>query len=420
MDGKLFWAFILAFIALGIAVGLWQLGPAVREEHLRAPVPRETAPVVPGEDLAELVAGNTAFALDLFRSLSEREGNLVLSPYSISLALSLVYAGARGETEHQIAQALHFTLPGERLHPAFNALDLSLQGATGPKLELVVANTLWAQRGLKIKDGYLELLARNYGSGVHALDFRRAPEASRRRINSWVSEHTKHKIEELLPEGSITFLTELVLTNAIYFRGTWEHKFEPAGEEPFRLLDGTEVSVPMMEREGRFGYAAGVGYQAVEVPYVGGRLSFVAILPERYTEFEEALVPERLEEVLEGLEERELKLLMPKFSFESGFELREHLERLGMAAPFSPEADLSGIADGELSLSSVVHRAFIRVTEEGTEAAAATGVIVGRGLIVPLEVRLDRPFLFLVRDRETGAILFLGRVLDPRGGQTHI
>jgi len=153
---------------------------------------------------------------------------------------------------------------------------------------------------------------------------------------------------------------------------------------------------------------------------VGGRLSFVAILPERYTEFEEALVPERLEEVFEGLEERELKLLMPKFSFESGFELREHLERLGMAAPFSPEADLSGIADGELSLSSVVHRAFIRVTEEGTEAAAATGVIVRRGLIVPLEVRLDRPFLFLVRDRETGAILFLGRVLDPRGGQTHI
>jgi len=413
---KYLWILVALALATTVAVGTLVRGPAPVTIE-RSERPRITSPEVTEAELGELVSGNTSFALDLYGSLRQGEGNLLFSPYSISQCLAMVYAGARGETAQEIASALGFKLPEERLHPAFDALDLSLlERANVSGNELLVANGIWAQRGFPVKREYLDLLAAYYGAGLMRVDFRRDPEGARMRINRWVEEKTKGRIEELFAQGSINPQTLLVLANAIYFKGLWEEEFEPAGRMPFYLLNGSTVEVEMMRKEGRFGYTAGEGYEAVEVPYKGGELSFVLILPDEGTfqTFEERFTSHVLQSVLEGLRELTLELTMPKFTFSYGFDLKKSLRELGIERAFSGGADFSGMAEGELFIAQAVHKAFIQVDEKGTEAAAATGMTVGRGLIK--EVKVDRPFLFLIHDRRTGAILFLGRVLDPRGG----
>ena len=433
MDGKIILVLLVVAVAAALAIGLVVLGPRSTSEPaqvglgelLQSQRPRETSPNVTEAELQELVNGNTAFALELYRALRGREGNLFLSPYSISLALAMAYAGARGETERQMAAVLHFELPQERLHPLINALDLELTGrAEAEGIRLNIANALWGQVGHPFLPEYLDLLAENYGAGLRLVDFQSTPEAGRLRINRWVSDQTEGKIEDLLPPGSITPLTALVLANAIYFKGTWRYEFDPrlTHEGPFHLLDGTEVAVPLMgmEEGARLNYAEGEGYQAVELPYAGEELSMVILLPElkRFGEFEHSLDAARLTDILEGLHPRLVDLKMPKFSFESGFSLRETLAGMGMPAAFSSEADFSGM-DGtrDLRIDLVEHKAFILVDERGTEAAAATAVTMERSIAAPpIEVRVDRPFIFLIRDRGTGAILFLGRVLNPAAG----
>jgi len=400
------------------------LGNGCQEEVLRPQVTRELSPEVAEEEIQALVEGNTAFALDLYQRLREQEGNLFLSPYSISLALAMAYAGARGETATEMAQALHFTLPQERLHPAFNALDLAIaEHAAAGGIELHTANGFWGQLGHRFLQEFIDLLARDYGAEIRLLSFQDTPEACREHINDWVSEKTQGKIEELLPPGSITPLTRLVLTNAIYFKGAWKYRFDPwlTHEGAFHLLDGgTQTASMMVVEEAWLGYTEGcldgVRYQAVELPYQGEELSMVILLPELagYREFERALDAERLEGILRELRSWELRLVMPKFSFSSGFSLRETLSGLGMPRAFSPEADFSGM-DGtrDLWLNEVYHKAFIKVDEWGTEAAAASAVVGSWSL--PHELRIDHPFIFLIRDLRTGAILFLGRVLNPAG-----
>ncbi len=397
-----------------------------QEEVLQPQVPRETAPEVGEDELRALVDGNTAFALELYQKLREEEGNLFLSPYSISLALAMAYAGARGETERQMAEALQLALPQERLHPAFNFLDLSItRRAEQEGIELDVANAFWGQLGWPFLQSYIDLLSQNYGAEIRLLSFQSTPEACRVHINSWVSEKTRGKIEDLLPPGSIDPLTTLVLTNAIYFAGTWQYQFDPelTRGKPFYLLDGSRVIVPMMEHEElRLRYAEGridgLSYQAVELPYKGEELAMVILLPrlEDFQRFEQALTAERLRGILEKLLPREVHLIMPKFSFTSPrFSLKEQLSALGMLLAFSSEADFSGM-DGRRAIwiSEVYHKAFVKVDEEGTEAAAATAVVVVRAVpFAPFEFRADHPFIFLIRDRGTGAILFLGRVLNP-------
>ena len=398
---------------------------------------RVTAPDVNQADLAELVNGNNAFAFNLYQFLAEGNGNLFYSPYSISLALAMTYAGAHGETEQQMADTLHFILSQDRLHPAFNSLDLELarrgEGAKGKDGEgtrpgrrvqgfrLNIVNALWGQDGYECLPEFLDILAENYGAGLRILDFVKAPEESRVTINDWVSDQTEGRIEDLIPKGLIDTLTRLVLTNAIYFNAAWSRPFEErlTDDGTFHLLDGSEVTVPMMQQMESFGYAEGEGYQAVELPYDGHELSMVILLPEagQFEEFEGSLDAKRVDAILQDLTPSRVALTMPKFELESDFSLAQVLVAMGMPDAFSMAADFSGM-DGthELFIKDVVHKAFVSVDEAGTEAAAATAVVVAEKAMMPeepVEVTVDRPFVFLIRDIETGTILFVGRVVNP-------
>jgi serpin B len=401
-------------------------------QELRSEKPRVTSPDLAPSDMPDLVAGNSAFAFDLYRALSAEAGNLFYSPYSISLALAMTYGGARGETERQMADTLHFDLSQDRLHSAFNGLDLELagrgEGAEGTDEEgfrLNIVNALWGQEDFEFLPEFLDLVAENYGAGLKLLDFVNAAEDSRIVINDWVSEQTEGKIEDLIPEGVIDTLTRLVLTNAIFFNAAWLYPFSviETTDGAFHLLDGGEVTVPMMRRTARFGLAKGDGYQALELPYDGGELSMVILLPDtgQFEGFEGSMDADLVRTITEDLVPTRLALTMPKFEFDSAFGLRDTLGAMGMPVAFisssgpctSETADFSGMTGScELFVKEVVHKAFVSVDEAGTEAAAATAVVIGIESLPP-SVTIDRPFVFLIRDIETGAILFVGRVEDP-------
>jgi len=389
---------------------------------------RVAAPVVPQADLAAQVSGNSAFAVDLHKALSGQKGNLFYSPYSISLALAMTYAGARGDTESQMADALHYTLPQSALHPAFNALDQALasrgqgaQGKDGTPFRLSIANSIWGQKGFKFLPAFLDVLAENYGAGLRLLDFAASPEPSRATINQWVSDQTAGKIPDLLPQGSIDSDTRLVLANAIYFNAAWRDPFEKADtrDGAFHLLEGGQTTVPMMSATHYYGYAAGAGYQAVKLPYSGGDTDMVILLPDSggFSAFEGSLDAATMDTIIGDLETRRVALVMPRFTFKSEFRLSDALKDMGMTLAFSEQADFSGM-DGkrDLLIDQVYHQAFVAVDEAGTEAAAATAVVIAPTSAQPappIEVTVDRPFLFLIRDTQTGSILFVGRVLNP-------
>ncbi len=417
---------LIGLLLLSLAAGC--IRPKGRHiQVVQADAARVTRPNVPAQDLAELVRGNTGFASDLYRALREQEsGNFFYSPSSISIALAMTWAGARGETEREMADVLHFTLPQDRLHPAFNALDLELarrgqgaRGKDGKGFRLHIVNALWSQKGYQFLPEFLDTLARNYGAGLRLLDFVSDPEAARGVINDWVSDQTEGRIRDLIPPGVVSALTRLVLTNAIYFNAAWAEPFEKSltADGPFYLLDGRQVMVPMMRQTAHFGYAEGEEFQAVELPYDGEELAMVILLPGegRFEEFEASLDAARLEKMLGGLRSQHLSLTMPRFRVESSFHLAGTLAAMGMPSPFQPDqADFSGM-DGtrDLYIQAVLHKAFVSVDESGTEAAASTAVIVGVTGLPGLEVTVNRPFIFLIRDRQTGAILFVGRVVNP-------
>jgi len=389
--------------------------------------PRQTSPEVSEADLAELVKGNSAFAFDLYQLLKEEGDNQFYSPYSISLALAMTYAGARSETEQQMADTLHFLLAQEGLHPAFNALDLELasrgegaEGKDGQGFRLNIVNAIWGQEGYTFLSEFLDLLTRNYGAGLRRLDFENATEKARVTINDWVSEQTEGRIEDLIPQGVIDPSTALVLTNAIYFNAAWARPFEPRLTEDgtFHLLDGGEVTVPMMRQTESYAYVQGEGYQAVELPYDGGQISMTVLLPEsgNFETFESSLDAEQVDAILKASAQKRVALTMPKFEFESSFMLKEALSAMGMPVAFGGGADFSGMTGGrELLIDAVIHKAFVSTDEAGTEAAAATAVVMEKLGIPeePIEFTVDRPFIFLIRDIETGAVLFVGRVIDP-------
>jgi len=388
---------------------------------------RIASPEVSTSELNSLVDGNSAFAFDLYQALRGEKGNLFYSPYSISLALAMTYAGARNETEQQMANTLHFILPQERLHPAFNSLDQQLasrgEGAKGKDekgFRLNIVNAIWGQEDYEFLSEFLDVLAENYGAGLRLLDFIKAPEESRVTINDWVSDQTEGKIEDLIPQGVIDEMTRLVLTNAIYFNAAWLNPFNEdlTQDGTFYLLDGSEVTVPMMQQTESFGYAEGEGYQAVELPYDGSQLSMVILLPEsaQFDSFEQSLDADYVDAILTDLEDRQVALTMPKFEFESEFSLADTLSEMGMPVAFSAAADFSGMTGNrELTITDILHKAFVSVDEAGTEAAAATAVVVGLTSVPeqPVQVTVDRPFIFLIRDIETDAIVFVGRVMNP-------
>ena len=387
---------------------------------------RADPPDVSDADKKAVVKGNNAFALALYAELKDQEGNLFLSPFSISTALAMTYAGARGNTEAQMAKVLHFDLGQESLHPTFQKLitQMSTQ-AEQQGYQLNVANALWGQKGYGFLKKFLDLTKTTYGAGLNEVDFRRATEAARKTINTWVEKQTKGKIKNLIRRGILDELTRLVLTNAIYFKGNWASQFDKrqTKNSPFYVRVDRTVNVPMMYQKEKFRYMETGRLQAIELPYVDNELSMVVLLPKEVngiTALENFLTADSLRKWLTRLREQKVDVYLPRFKITSEFRLDTALRSMGMPDAFSlPPADFSGMTGKkDLFISAVIHKAFVDINEEGTEAAAASAVVMeimekAMRMQRPLIFRADHPFIFLIRDTQSGSILFLGRVVNP-------
>ena len=397
-----------------------EAGP-VTQHLVRADVPRANASVSTAV-AAALRDGNAQFAGKLLATVARARPNVALSPASISEALSMAFAGARGTTASEMARALDFRLAPGRLGAAWGAADRSLAEVNGPDATLDVANALYGQAGQRFRQAFLRVLARDYGAGLRTADFERAAEAARAEINAWVSGQTAGKIPELLGPGGVDPSTRLMLVNAVYLKARWLVPFTKQSTFPevFHAPGGT-VKVPTMHRTGTFGYRQGAGYQALELPYRGGRLAFDILLPSlgELQPLLSRLAGEGPLSLLADLRQQRVQLALPKFRVDTRFELSAALQALGMRLAFEPgDADLSGIAGkpGELYIKSVVHEAYLSVDEAGTEAAAATGVGISAAALPaqpPIAFIVDRPFAFVLRDVKTGAVLFTGVVSRP-------
>ncbi len=353
------------------------------------------------------------------RLRAQETGNFIFSQTSISTALAMLYAGAATTTAAEMASTLHFSLPAERLHAAFNALDLALTtppaGGDAAAFRLKLANSSWVQDGFNVLPTYLDTLAVNYGAGLFQKDFTTQAEAARVDINGWVSDQTEAQIPELFPQGSITTMTRLVLANAVFFHGDWKKPFNHNSQNAPFHAPGGDVSVPMMIGSGNARLWSGAGYAAASAAYVGDTASMIVVVPDAGTfdTFEAGLTAESLAAILSPAQAGGGDLIMPRFKFNTGVALKDTLTAMGMPEAFSLGADFSGINGGrDLHVQSVIHKAIIAVDEKGTTAAAATGVVVGTTSLPP-QLRADRPFLFFIRHDPTGAILFQGRVVDP-------
>jgi serine protease inhibitor len=391
-------------------------------------VARDTSPAVASGSVDELASDNTRFAFDLYHEIASAPGNLFYSPYSISLALAMTYAGARGETAQQMAHALDYSLPASELHPAFDKLDLKLESRAhdGKGLKLNVADSLWGERTMQFNAPFLDTLAADYGAGMHVIDFINQPDVARAAINGWVADQTDDKIENLLGPGAITDLTRLVLVNAIYFNAAWDTAFDPNATQPeaFTRPDGSTVQADEMHESTTLGYAEGSNYQAVEIPYTGNETSMVVVLPKpgAFQAVESELSGDFATSLFSALRTDQVDLSLPKFEIHGAtIDLSQALVKLGMTDAFQyGVADFSGMAGtaGDLYITGVLHQAFVSVDEAGTEAAAATAVVVGTalGIGTPTQtetVNVDRPFFVLIRDLPTNSVLFAGRVTDP-------
>jgi serine protease inhibitor len=378
----------------------------------------------PAADRAAVVEGDNTFAVDLYGQLRHRGGNLFFSPASISTALAMAYAGARGDTASEMAKTLHFTLPHPQLHPAMGAVLSDLNAAHDGYL-LSSANALWAQRGSTFLEDFLKIMNQDYGAGFNQVDFKTATEAARLTINRWVEQKTEDKIKDLLPPGALKSSTRLVLTNAIYFKGDWQTQFDKAQTktEDFHASPTTTIQVPLMHRDGGFNYLKGETWQALEIPYKNKQLSMVIFLPNDSNglpALEQAMTTANMQQWVRRLEPASKVIVtVPKFRMTQEFELGGTLSAMGMPEAFTGSADFSGMTGSrDFAISDVIHKAYIDVNEEGTEAAGATAVTM-RALAIrvpdqpPPVFRADHPFVFVIRDNRSNSILFMGRVANP-------
>jgi serpin B len=371
------------------------------------------------------------FALALYGQLLRGASNLFFSPLSIRMALAMTHAGARGETAAQMSKALGLPSSNETRPTGFAELGRRLDAADGAKHELAVANSLWAQEGAPLQTTFLELVSRYYRGELHLVDFRRSSDPSRLAINGWVESKTKGRITELVPVGGIASDTRLVVVNAVYFKGRWALEFDEAAtsDEPFYLEGGGQVRAPLMNQQEEARYLRGEGFQVVDLDYQGSDLSLLLLLPDQkdgLRDLETSLSAHMLDAIVARMVSRKVEVFLPRFRLTCvPSHLEDGLRALGMSLPFTRQADFSGINghqppdDEALRLSAVHHKAFVEMNERGTEAAAATAIVVVEGLISlcarpPVPVfRADHPFLFAIRDRQSGVILFLGRMADP-------
>lgn len=376
-------------------------------------------------DRSAVVEGDNAFAIDLYGHLRGQDGNLFFSPESISTALAMTYAGARGDTAAEMAKALHFSLPQDRLHPAMGALLTDLNAAHA-NYQLRVANALWGQQGDEFVDSFLKLTKKDYGAGFNPVDFKTSAEVARKTINDWVAQKTEDKIKDLIGPRVLDRSTRLVLTNAVYFNGNWETQFDKSRtrDEDFHVTATQVVQAPLMHREGGLNYFDGGSFQALEIPYKSEELSLIVLLPNDVgglAALEQSMTAASARDWLSKLKPaHKVVLSLPRFKMTQQFGLSDALTAMGMRKAFDKDAaDFTGIeARRGLFLSAVIHKAFVDVNEVGTEAAAATAVVVGRAMAIqrpqpPIVFRADHPFVFLIRDNRSGGILFMGRVVNP-------
>ena len=375
-------------------------------------------------DVSTLVKDNSAFAFDLYQKLCTSDGNIFFSPYSISTALAMTYAGARGNTEKQMARTLRFSLDQKHLHPAFAEFESKLNKLQKcSEVKLSIANSLWPQQDYKFLDEYLHLIKQYYGISITPVDYKRAHEAARQMINRWVEDNTQDKIKNLIQPGILDALTRLVLVNAIYFKGNWASQFKASQTKNASFFTSPEKSIqtPMMTQKQEFPYAELKSLKILELPYAGNELSMLVLLPKEIDgleQLESALSVETLKQWKSHLNKREVLVFLPRFKMTSQFRLDKTLVSMGMVDAFCDrKANFEGM-DGRpnwLYIAAVIHKAFVEVNEEGTEAAAATAVVM-KELALPAPsplFRADHPFLFLICENQTGSILFIGRVSDP-------
>lgn len=397
------WKNFKKLVLLTAALSL--LPPAGSPLRAATPAPAET-----------VVAGHSTFAIDLYRHLGQSEENLLFSPLSISLALAMTHGGARGDTARQMAAVLHFAPDPKTLHQGNKVLHDLLVADEDAGLQL--ANSLWPDRHLKLRDSFLNLMRSNYGSEIQALDFQGDPQGARQTINSWVEHNTGGLIPELLQPSDMSSLTALALVNALVYRGTWETAFDPQATRPgtFLLADGSTIQTELMSTRGEFGSYRGQDFRVLQLPFAGRSRSLLLAVPDRtdgLPQIERDLSTSEIERWVAGLRATNLNLLMPRFDQEERLDLKAILKDMGMPLPFSPGADFSGLCGADnLWIDKVIHQARLEVHEEGAKAAAATVVTMKRESAEPM-VLVNRPFLYLIRDDATGSILFMGRVLDP-------
>lgn len=404
--------------------------PKADIQVVKSELPRDTTPNVTPVELDAFATDQAAAALDLYHSVRSTEAgkNVFLSPHSLSTALAMTYAGARGATKDEMKKALHYGLDDDRLHKAFDFVDLALASRTKrssgddapPRLE--IANSLWGQRGLAFAPAFLDTLAVSYGAGLHAVDFKTQANPSRLAINAWVEERTEQRIKDLLPQPAINSSTRFVLVNAVYFKAAWDSKFTPRPTPvDFTKLDGSKVSMSTIVDQSFRPYSEGADFDAIEIPYTGNETSMLVIMPKagQFESFESSLTGGKVLDILAGLQQREVVLEMPKLKLEVSMDLGGSLQRMGMVSAFR-DADLSGITtDEKLSISAVLQKTFLAVDENGTEAAAATAVI-GAGSAAPTEkpkpvvMTVDRPYLVAIVDKGTRSLLFFGRIVEPK------
>jgi serpin B len=422
-------------ILLLIAGCLLALSGCERYVYAASEKPRDMMPDVSDQETGQLTTGNTEFAIALYKKLATGSENVSFSPYSVSLGMAMAYAGARGETEKQIADTFHFALPQDRLHKAINAVDLVVTGADygfQPGFELSIVSSLWGQKGLSLLPEFLDTLAINYGSGVRLADFMNKPDESGELVNNWVGKETRGKITDLVAPGTIGTNTGLILANAIYFKAEWDRKFpeEDTKDGDFHLIDGSMVRAPLMEQTSVFGYAEGDGWQAASMPYrydfEDRQKSMIIILPEqaRFDEIQGSLDEPTLSAIISAFAGRTVHMILPRFRSESSTEITNVLKDMGMTDPFSEHrADFSGMARvNPPYLGRVLHKVYVDVDEKGSEAAASTVITMPSPAPPPMpppesvtyEFIADHPFIFLIRDNPTGAFLFMGRVMNPK------
>jgi serpin B len=416
---------LLAIVMLLVGLS----GCSAPESMASSKLARATNPSVSQAELDAVVAGINATAFGLYQGLDEARGNFCYSPYSASRVVAMAYAGANGETEQAIAQALGFTLPQDRLHVTFNALDFRLAGYSFRSEEqgergfgLVVAQSIWAltssdvSRATSFLPEFLDVLAENYGAGVRYLK-KRAPDESRTIVNSWLVEQTGGRLDRLIPIGAIKASTTMLLADAVLFDSPWLHPFDPTQtrDGTFNRLDGSQITVPMLEQTRAFAYAQQEQVQAVAMPYAGDQVTMVILLPEagQFAEFASSMSIDGVDTLLANMETASVHLAMPRFDYETYVRLGSALARLGMLIG-AAGADFSGM-DGTTALfvDDLYHKTLMSVGEAGTGEVVAPSASAGAATSASVQVTVDRPFLFLVRDTETGLILFMGHVLDP-------